>query len=204
VLKKIARQFRKPEGILGRLIAMFMERNNKPGYDWMLAMLKVEAGDKVLEVGYGTGALLEILASTFKDAMFYGVDFSELMFKKATKRNKKYIEAKQVILSHGDFLDYAGAGEFSKIYGMNVLYFWADLLPYFVKLHGLLKKNGVLYLIMASPERLNKMAFTHQDVFNKYTVNEVVTALKKSAFNKVHYETRTTPLGEAYCLIAEK
>ena len=42
--------------------------------------------EKILEIGFGTGATLVYLASIYKKNHFYGVEFSNLMYKKAKSR----------------------------------------------------------------------------------------------------------------------
>jgi hypothetical protein len=59
----------------------------------------------------------------------------------------------------------------------------------FSKIHALLKPNGRVILYMSGPERLNQRAFAATDVFNRYSLADVKTALSNAGFSTVTHET---------------
>ncbi len=180
-------QFRKPSGFFGKIVSSLMIKGNRPAYNTLLLDMDVRSGEKILEIGYGPGIGIHLLA-TAVNCQIYGVDFSELMHKKASKRNKQFIEKNQVNLLYGDFVETPiNAEGFDKIFCLNVLYFWEDLNPPFVKIRSLLKDGAAFYFYMAKKEDLSKLKFTDDSVFNKYTIEEVTEALNNAGFRSVSH-----------------
>lgn len=105
MFRKIAMQFRKPSGFFGRIVSGLMIKGNKPAIEKLIKGLNIQSGDKILEIGYGPGIGINLIAKRFNSCEIVGVDFSELMFKKATKRNKRFINGNRVRLLYGDFLE---------------------------------------------------------------------------------------------------
>jgi arsenite methyltransferase len=185
MLRFIARQFRKPTGFLGRVISLIMIRGNKPAYDKLIPLLDIRQQDKVLEIGYGHGLGVGKISNGY-DCTVTGIDFSELMYREALKRNRRKIEQGRVRLYLGDFLTWdAGPGYFDKIFCINVIYFWDNLDEPFTKMYRLLRIEGVLCIFMVHLDDLTKIKFTKNDVFNKYTVDMVVEGLKRSGFRDI-------------------
>ena len=133
------------------------------------------------------------------------IDFSSLMLKKARKLNREYIKNNRVHLLEGEFgaFDFKGRS-YSKIFAINVSYFWADLPTIFKKIHGLLKPQGLFVLYMSSPELLSKIPFIVGEVFNKYTINKVKADLLDAGFLSVDYETIIKNDCETYFISAQK
>jgi SAM-dependent methyltransferase len=75
--------FASPSGLLGRLAGRFMFWTNRQAD--VLPVLDVRPGDHVLEVGYGPGALIELLATTGAGRIC-GVDPSPEMRTQAARR----------------------------------------------------------------------------------------------------------------------
>jgi demethylmenaquinone methyltransferase/2-methoxy-6-polyprenyl-1,4-benzoquinol methylase len=68
-----------------------------------LSYLKVESGETVLEIGFGTGYCLQQIALTVGNTgMAYGIDVSEGMLRVTRKRLQKATLLNRVELFHGD------------------------------------------------------------------------------------------------------
>lgn len=187
MFEKIANQFRKPSGFWGRIVSGLMIKGNRHAYDTLLKDMNVQPGEKLLEIGYGPGIGIQLIADAVK-CNIYGVDFSELMYKKASKKNKSYIAKGQVELLYGDFVETPiHVDGLDKVFCLNVVYFWKDLNPPFLKIKSLLKDGGAFYFYMAKREDLSKLKFTDDSVFNKYTIEEVTEALKLAGFRSIEH-----------------
>jgi len=185
MLRFIANQFRKPSGFCGRLVSRIMIKGNSSAYDKIIPALTVQKGDKILEIGYGPGLGIERIASEY-DCTISGIDFSELMFREASKRNKKFIADKKVELAFGDLLSSdIGSDKFDTVFCVNVVYFWDDLNLPFAKILQALKNGGVFCIYMVTPEFMATMKFTKGEIFNKYPVEEVMRCLEKSGFKNI-------------------
>jgi trans-aconitate methyltransferase len=204
MLKFIANQFRKPEGFFGRIIARLMESGNRRTNNWIISLMNIRDKDTLFEVGFGPGYAISRIAHKYRHVRISGIDYSGLMYEKASLRNYVFIQTGRVNLSCGDLMDFKGKETFSKIYGINVVYFWNDLDKYLAKLLKLLKKKGELFLYMSDPSQLDKIPFARNEVFNKYTRDQLLVELKKAGFRNITFEKEKTKVGKAYCFIAVK
>lgn len=187
MFKFIEKQFRKPSGLLGRFIVKHMRQMNHPIYDRLIDSLDIQKYDKIFEIGYGHGIGIDKIL-TKNDCYVSGIDFSKLMFEQASKLNRLYIEQSTANLYLGDFLKYPfAANSFDKILCLNVVYFWDDLEIPFKKIYNGLKENGILAIYMESAEDLAKQKLKNKDVFNKYSIDEVVEKLSNTGFVSIDY-----------------
>src|SRR6266852_470940 len=122
-----ARLLSKPEGELGVAIGRTMNENNAQVIEAAYRRLGVQAGDSVLEIGFGNGQTLPILMRQ-ADGLFYGgLDISETMVSEALNFNRALIDTGQATF-------YLGSGEtipcptasFDRAVAVNVVYFWPD------------------------------------------------------------------------------
>jgi SAM-dependent methyltransferase len=188
MLRKIGSQFKKPSGFLGRIISSIMIKGNRPAIENLIKGLNIKQEEKILEIGYGPGIGIKLIAENCDSCKIVGIDFSELMFKRAAKRNKQFIQNGKVELLFGDFLEKEIVpGNFDKIYCVNVVYFWDNLQKPFEKIKALLKQGGIFSFYMAKNDDLNKMKFTKEDIFNKYSIEQVLEALKLVGFSEIDY-----------------
>ena len=65
--------------------------------------MSVQSGDRILEIGSGTGKLIYRMARQIDEGLIEGVDFSKEMVSIARKRNKKNIAIGKVKIFDGDF-----------------------------------------------------------------------------------------------------
>lgn len=182
----IAQQFRKPSGLLGRFISNIMSKGTKPAYNTLIADMNIQSGEKLLEIGYGPGVGMREIFTRANPGMYIGIDYSELMFEKASKLNKYLIESGKVGLILGDFLTTdIGHSEFDRVFCSNVVYFWKDLVVPFSKVKSLLKDGGKFHFFMESKEDLDCQKFTDDTVFNKHSIEKAMADLKLAGFSDV-------------------
>jgi len=188
MLKIIGNQFKKPSGFLGKIVSNIMINGNLPEYRMLINNMKIQANDKLLEIGFGPGVGINLIASNNQFSEIYGIDFSELMYKRAFKRNQAFISKNKVKLFYGDFLNTEiEINNFDKIYCLNVVYFWDSLETPFRKIRKLLKENGEFLIFMAKKEDLDKILFTKDGIFNRYSIEYIENTLKATGFNNVEY-----------------
>jgi ubiquinone/menaquinone biosynthesis C-methylase UbiE len=184
----IAFQFKKPSGLFGLFTSNLMVRNNQKNYDTLIKDLDLQPQDQVLEIGYGRGIGIRMITEQCPSCIVHGIDFSKLMFKRATRYNKQYIHEGRVQLQQGDFLTAPVAhNTYDKTFCLNVVYFWNELKEPFGKVFSLLKNGGSFHIYMADAATLQQKK-APDSVFNKYSIERVVEALKEAGFEKVeHY-----------------
>src|SRR2546430_8544415 len=88
VLRGMVRQFGHPRGIAGRMAGWIMAHrsSNQQRNRWAVALLDVRPTDRVLEIGFGPGLAIAALASRTTQGRVYGIDHSEVMVHRASRR----------------------------------------------------------------------------------------------------------------------
>src|ERR671919_2659341 len=97
----LMRMFGRPEGIFGRLGGIIMARVNQKCAAWVIHLLDIQPNDSVLEIGFGPGVSIALLARSVSRGYVAGVDPSEEMVQQAKARNVKAMESGRVDLRQG-------------------------------------------------------------------------------------------------------
>jgi ubiquinone/menaquinone biosynthesis C-methylase UbiE len=123
----LLRMFGRPKGLLGRLGGVVLARFNRGFAEEIVALLKVRASERVLEVGFGPGVGIELLASAAANGKVAGVDPSKEMVEQASARNAAAIRSGAVELRQGSvecmpFED----GAFETALAINSMQVWPD------------------------------------------------------------------------------
>jgi ubiquinone/menaquinone biosynthesis C-methylase UbiE len=123
----LMRLFGRPRGSLGRLGGIIMAHTNKKVAAWAIGLLGVRPTDRVLEVGFGPGVGIELLAEVASSGPVVGVDCSQEMLEQATARNASAIDAGQVDLRKGSVeqLPFDDA-TFDHVLTVNSMQVWPD------------------------------------------------------------------------------
>ena len=141
-------QFKKPTGWLGHLVGWSMSFKNNDRANWTFENLRLKESDNLLEIGFGAGVTLNKVAKDLTTGFIAGIDYSEIMLKQASKRNKIYIKRGKVKLEYGTVWDLKyPENYFDTIYGSNVHFFWEDPVNEFRHLVKLLKPGGRLIMV---------------------------------------------------------
>jgi ubiquinone/menaquinone biosynthesis C-methylase UbiE len=143
----IARQSRCPTGLLGRVIGHIMERETAAANDAALTLLELQAGDRVLEVGFGHGRTIARAAAAVDHGVVAGIDPSEEMARMATRRCRRLVDAGRVRLARADGMHLPYPDQcFDKAYTIHTIYFWADPERHLRELRRVLRIGGRLVL----------------------------------------------------------
>ena len=187
----IARQFKKPAGLFGNFSSNVMVKGNRNKYNALIKDMDIQPNEKLLEIGYGPGIGIQMISQIHESCVIHGVDFSKLMYKKASKLNKSDIDKNKVQLQYGDFLHMPiEQSQYDKIFCLNVVYFWDELNKPFEKSRSLLKAGGAFFIFMHDVNTLIEKK-APDSVFNKYSIEQVVAALRSSGFNSIeHYSKK--------------
>ncbi len=180
-------QLRKPSGFFGKMVSKMMDTRNRKYYEKMITELDVKKDEKLYEIGYGPGLGICMIMNSGVACTIDGIDFSDLMYHTATKRNLKFINRGTVNLKYGNLLTAdINCKTYDKVFCLNVIYFWDDLNIMFKKIHAMLKDGGIYYVFMDHEKKLNKLKFAQN--FCKYTIEEVESALRKAGFGSIEYK----------------
>ena len=141
------RMFGQPTGLLGRLGGVIMARLNRNAAAQVTELLDLTPGDSVLEIGFGPGIGIELLAQRMSVRFAAGIDPSREMLAQATARNAAAIAAGWVELRQGsaDQIPFA-SGTFDRVMSINSVQAWPDAIAGMREVRRVLKADGQVVL----------------------------------------------------------
>lgn len=139
--------FGRPTGTLGKLGGLIMARTNRQCAEWIVGLLEVQPDDKVLELGFGPGVGIKLLAQAACDGYVFGVDPSKEMVDQAMARNAEAIKSGHVDLRLGsaESLPFAD-NSFDKAMAINSLQVWPDAIGGLREVRRAIKRSGTVAL----------------------------------------------------------
>ena len=81
-----------PRGIIGRMLGERMIRQHMPETTWTISLLDIHPEDQVLELGFGAGRAIELVAAQATNGHVSGLDHSQEMVRAANRRNARAIK----------------------------------------------------------------------------------------------------------------
>ena len=119
--------FGRPRGMIGRLGGVMMARMNADCGVWAAALLEVNPNDRVLEVGFGPGVIIQHLSELAPAGHVAGIDPSPEMLEQARARNAIAIKDGRVDLRRGsvESLPFAD-NTFDKALAINSMQVWPE------------------------------------------------------------------------------
>lgn len=185
-------QVRKPNGKLGKIIAKGMNKGHAKLAKWGISNILIEPNYLILDIGCGGGRDIKYFAEFIKDGKIYGIDYSETAIyitKKINKENikKGIVEIYQGSVSSLPFKD----NYFNLITGIEVYYFWPDLIGDLKEIYRVLKPNGNLILInegyICNNEKKRKRAAKWSKLgnFSIHSPDQYIEFLKKAGFSNI-------------------
>lgn len=135
------------EGITQRLTGWLLP--GQYSQDWVLEQLNILPYQHLLEVGYGSGKMLQTVARKLKIGFIAGIDCSVSMYERATRRNRRAIEDQLLQLHIGSLYQLPYPSHyFHTIYGTNMHLTWKDPAMEYLRLSNLLRSGGRLVTIL--------------------------------------------------------
>ncbi|HEV2735315.1 MAG TPA: class I SAM-dependent methyltransferase [Longimicrobiaceae bacterium] len=199
-----ARQLARPSGAFGRwVMAPLLNRGNRAMNALTLRQLAPAPADRVLEIGFGGGALFgDVLAS--RCAFAAGVDLSPEMVARAGRRFRTEVAAGRAEVRAGsvDAIPFP-AGAFSAVCSVNTLYFWPDVERGLAECRQVLAPGGRLVLCFTDRADLERWP-GHRHGFNLYEVADVERHLRGAGFEATDVAEGHNPgEGRFFCIRAE-
>jgi SAM-dependent methyltransferase len=143
----IARQGRKPSGLLGQIVARVMAKETADENDFAVELLQLQRQDAVLEIGCGHGDTLAKAAKLASGGLLCGVDFSPTMNRIATRRHRRLVAEKKMefCLGSSDQLPFPDQS-FDKVLAVHTVYFWKAPLDHLTEARRVMKPGGLFVL----------------------------------------------------------
>jgi cyclopropane fatty-acyl-phospholipid synthase-like methyltransferase len=185
--KLLSKHFRKPSGLLGLWVGKNLLKQNCDVYKELERLATFEKGMRVFEIGYGPGLGATKFALRY-NLQYEGIDFSHLMYKKASKRVRKAKLTEQAKLRYGNFLTESFQNEhYDRILFANVTYFWKELKHPFHKMFEMLKPKSRLVFYMSDVQRLQASPLANTPHFHHHSRADIEEALSQSGFQNIRF-----------------
>jgi ubiquinone/menaquinone biosynthesis C-methylase UbiE len=140
-------QAMRPRGLSGRIFASLMERMNRSAYERAASLLALGPDARFLELGFGTGRLLEMVAAAGRERTLAGIDPSSLMVATAGRSLRALGVTHELSEGSADNLPWPIAA-FDAAAALHCFQFWPDPLQVFAELRRVLRDEGRLVLIL--------------------------------------------------------
>lgn len=145
IRRRLVAQAHRPTGLPGHLVAQLMATrpSNVKRNRWAVEQLAVGPTARVLEIGFGPGVALEALLDRVTEGTVYGVDHSDVMVRKAARRNARAIAEGRLRLRQASVADIDETlAPLDLILGVNTLGMWPDPPVQLRRLQRLLRPGG--------------------------------------------------------------
>lgn len=147
-----ARQLGNPEGAVGLAVADWLNENNKQANANTIALLCVEAGNRVLEIGGGSGRTVPDIIAQAEDVHYTGIDISPTMIEGASRFNAAAVAAGRASfhLGSAERMPFTDAS-FDRIFSIGVIHFWTDPDIALAEVRRVLRPGGFLLMGCLAP-----------------------------------------------------
>lgn len=201
----LAQQFARPHGLVGRwLIAPWLDRINQGMNGLAFQLLAITPGDRVLEVGFGGGALLARILER-RPAQAIGVDISEEVVAHGRARFRREIAEgrARIVTGSVDGLP-LGDATADAASSLNTIYFWKEPAQAMREFARVLRPGGTLVLGFEAPETLRAWP-GHRFGFRVYDAPEVVALAEAAGFGNAQVHEGLEPkFGRIICVKCER
>jgi ubiquinone/menaquinone biosynthesis C-methylase UbiE len=181
-------QYGHPKGLIGRALGEQMVRQHVPETNWTLSLLRLKPEDQVLELGFGAGRAIELVAARASEGHVYGVDLSQEMVRSASRRNTRALKAGRVTLSQGDLTTLPFADrQFDKAFSIQTLYFWPDPLRALAEIFRVLKPGALLVVTLSTGKRGTTEA-TGLEHYQQLLEEKIIPGMNQLGFTSASIE----------------
>jgi arsenite methyltransferase len=188
LLSIVAGQLGRPHGLLGRGVAIMLNRGNRRSLAAAVQATDIAPGGVAADIGFGGGVGLGLLLDRVgDDGLVHGVEVSEDMLRRARSRFAAYVEAGRLRLTDGSLtavpLD---DNSVDAAITVNTVYFVPELDAACAELARVLRPGGRVVVGIGDPEAMARLPFTSYG-FTLRPVSDVIAALQKAGLGVVEH-----------------
>ncbi|MGH9937524.1 MAG: class I SAM-dependent methyltransferase [Blastocatellia bacterium] len=194
-------QFACPTGTLGRMVGRLMAIKNARMNEFAVEMMDIQPDDQALEIGFGHGRTIRMVAERAKAGFVAGVDLSDVMVRQAAKYNLDYIVTGRVELCQGSVANLPYEyGRFTKALAVNNYQFWPNAELNLVEIQRVMREGGLLVLCLRM-HSTNRFALAPG--FTEDEVADIAGLVRWVGFRDIRIVKRKVGR-EASCVIARR
>jgi SAM-dependent methyltransferase len=195
-------QFGCPTGWIGFLVGELMARKNARMNRFAVDVLDPQAGDQVLEIGFGPGTTLAMIADRMPEGEIAGLDLSDVMVRQAARRNLDHLLSRRMEISQGSVANLPFEyGRFNKVLAVNNYQLWPNQELNLIEVRRVLREGGTLVLTLRrkNPDKLLQFA----PGFDDDEIEETVGLVRWVGFRNVHLQSDRGG-SDAACVVATR
>jgi ubiquinone/menaquinone biosynthesis C-methylase UbiE len=198
----INRQAAHPRGAFAYLLASIWRRDHRKINEVTLALLEIESGDRVLEIGFGPGEAL--VAASRQVGSVLGLEVSEAMLQVARRRNRRAIREGRVTLRRIEDgkLGLASAS-LDRAFCVHTIYFWKRPQETLAQIAEALAPGGRLVLAMQPDSQAIPKRFRDPS-YRFYASTEIEAMLVKAGFLSTQTIHRPEVAKDVVWIIADR
>jgi ubiquinone/menaquinone biosynthesis C-methylase UbiE len=201
----LARQLSRPGAIVGPLLlAPVWNRRNAALNDTALEALALHPEDRVLEVGFGGGYLIQQMSLKVPLGLVTGVDASPSMVAYVRRRERRLIGQGRLVLrlASAENLPFPD-GSFRKICSVNSLFYWSDWIQAFAEMHRVATPSAQLVLCFTDQGSLAPRPFARHGL-KLSSKDEIHQMLDGAGWQVDWAEPRSDRHRQYWCLTARR
>lgn len=187
-----ARQLANPEGQVGIQVAEWMNGNNRESNAQILALLNVQSGNRVLEIGFGNGRATSQIIGQAEDVQYTGIDISETMVEEALRFNAELVTSgrAQFHRAFAERMPFADES-FDRVLSIAVMHFWQDPHASLTEIHRVMRPGAVA--VMSALDPRTRPVFAQQEFgFYLRSASEWATLGRQLGFRAVDTQSVET------------
>ncbi len=180
-----ARQLANPEGPVGIEVAEWLNGNNRDGNARVLALLGVQPGCRVLEIGFGNGRAAPNVIGQGADVEYVGIDISSTMADEANRFNAALVAAGRASfhLAFAERMPFTDTS-FDRVFSIGVMHFWKEPLAPVQEIHRVMRLGGLA--IMTGLDSRSPPQFARPEFgFHLRSATEWATFFRQAGFGTV-------------------
>lgn len=151
-LAEQARQLSNPEGAVGLEVAEWLNGNNRQANDEIVALLDIQPGSDVLEIGFGNGRAAADVVARASGVRYAGIDISPTMLAEARRFNAALIAAGRARfhLASAERMRFAD-GSYDRVFAIGVIHFWDEPMAPLVEVLRVMRPGGLVVMGALDP-----------------------------------------------------
>jgi ubiquinone/menaquinone biosynthesis C-methylase UbiE len=191
--------------MLGRALFGWMTTKTIAHAHWTANLMDVQPDDDVLEVGFGNGANIALLAERASNGQVAGAEISKTAVEMASRRNARAISEGRVTLHQaaGGALPFDDDA-FDKACTVATMYVIADPSAVFREIYRVLKPNGLAAVTFPVREKFMRFKPAQTEGFYLHELADLEAAFRDAGFVESRTERNDTVRFGAHSMLGRK
>jgi ubiquinone/menaquinone biosynthesis C-methylase UbiE len=191
--------------MLGRALFGWMTTKTIAHAHWTANLMDVQPDDDVLEVGFGNGANIALLAERASNGQVAGAEISKTAVEMASRRNARAISEGRVTLHQaaGGALPFDDDA-FDKACTVATMYVIADPSAVFKEMHRVLRPGGLAAVTFPVREKFMRFRPARTDGFHLHELADLEAAFRDTGFIQTRTERDDEVRFGAHCILGHK